>query len=330
MDKKGDERKIYQTSKVKRHNSNPNETVSVLVNFAELLGNDWFSGRMKDSEMNMMDDFGCNTMYSKDTTMTKWLHEDGNWIYMNGGRQAEFRGGGSEKDDESFNNVMKHKPQKLKAYLVLNTSDEPTESSGSDGVYKYVAACIARLEKAKPGAWASIRPTLTDETGNLDKGIGLEGLIEAYQETNPQKVGFRLRGGDTNILSKSKTMADKIVQAINPKYKDYMDFLLDFTPEGLIDYNDIINALQGTLTLEKQLPRYFAVGESALIHPFNTSQTNVANKEPIQTGTMDDFMRQSQIWNDTPIIANNEGVQNDSDLSKSPLLQRSDAVERVV
>ena len=71
--------------------------------------------------------------------------------------------------------------------------------------------------------------------GQLEDGIGLKGLITEYKRTN---AGMGNVDFDPTWLHRSGDIANKVCRKFG--YKDYIEYLLDFSPKGIICGTDII------------------------------------------------------------------------------------------
>lgn len=266
-------------------------TYSFLVNFANTLGNDWFTGRLlsnpDDPEGKKRPNFGAEAMKESNPSLYKWLHLDGNWMYIKDGDQELFRSGESKSIPQEYVPV--------KPYLVLNNNlEQPknlTDEEKKDAVkYKYVNGCKRRIETIRPGTWDKIRPDFLDDDGKtLHEGIGLKGLVKEYKRTQDPTWDW----SKGNPFAKSKTIADNVARRLNPKYSSYMDLLLDLTPAGLFSSRDIIRVYDSLMAnqplaerenLEQQLPRYFMANKADLItnnaNTLNDSETNATEQAP--------------------------------------------------
>lgn len=250
----------------------PNEdaTRSYMLGFAEIAGCDWFIGRNLVDKNKPNGDihpqFGGNAL---NPYIKEWLHLRGNWGYTSDGRQEQFRGGNGFNVPPSMT--------LFKPYLVLNTNDEPTSNgklytydnqrAHENDKYRYIFGVAQRigyenwetlrLKHTKKGANGAYASSANPMYGRLEDGIGLRGLITEYRKTRngvPENVEF-----DSSWLSKSAEMANAICRRFG--YTDYMDYLLDMSPKGLIAVNDMYLAytqpeLQGDELLAKCFPRY--------------------------------------------------------------------------
>ena len=289
----------YTKSKIMTKHKSDSCTRSYLYGLADSWGCDWFFGRNfnmpTDTERSQTNpQFGGISLGDAEW---EWLHGRGNWAYSSSGKQDKFRG--AEKHNIPENMVL------FKPYLVLNTNDEisapdsnspyndKTESANSQNVYRYVLGAAKRvgwdtwenlrLEHVKKNEKGE-RGSLSDRRyGELEPGIGLKGLIEAYRQT---------KGGvDANytfnkdLLRKSYDMANSICQKFG--YSDYWDYLLDMSPKGLIGLKDLLlvysDGLSGEELMKKRFPRYYNLGREDLLNcnPLalseKTSSVDIAN-----------------------------------------------------
>ncbi|MBR4314991.1 MAG: hypothetical protein IKP66_08800, partial [Lachnospiraceae bacterium] len=285
--KEGADREVNAQSSVESSikvsgDASDDATASFLVTFAENFKNDWFTGRLlanpDEPRGDKRPNFGAVEMEKANPTLYKWLHLDGNWMYVKGGVQNDFRSGGASSIPTDY--------VQIKPYLVLNNNlEQPTnlsEEDKKDAVkYKYVNGCISRLEKIKKGVWKKIRPDFLSEDGKtLHEGIGLKGLVKEYKRTQDPTWDWN----QGNPFAKSKRIADAVAKRLNPKYNNYMDLLLDLTPAGLFNSRDIVRVYESAMNnevipemtrLEQQLPRYFMSNNVDLI----TNNANTLNSD---------------------------------------------------
>ena len=266
-------------------------TRSYLLGFAEALGCDWFTGRnlTDKNDPNSLRHANFGGTCRADVGLDQWLHERGNWIYIPQGTQEMFRGGTPDQIPKSY--------VKFKPYLVLNTNDEPErgvklndtglESGSTTSPYNadslkyydntsagYVLNCAKRVGFSD---WEKLRLSHVKKSfcasrsnpcyGHLEEGVGLRGLIEEYKRTDPEYSAYEFH---SDCLKRSKEIADAVVRHFG--YTDYMEYLLDFSPKGLIGASDIIEVYKNPdLTMDEearhrmQLPRYYNSGYSSLI-----------------------------------------------------------------
>ena len=262
-------------------------TNSYMFGFAEVHANDWFTGRnLKDKDMDMSKyvqatavdgDFGGK---NQPADLANYLHVRGNWVYIYGGKQADYRGNSASSVPSVYT--------KLKPYLVFNEGDEPVSETtpytaeekakhGSDK-YRYIYGAASRVSFKD---WEEIRKEHIDPEykkthpkskcyGHLNKGLGLQGLIEEFKRTVDPACEF-----SPDWLAKSGDMANAICQKFG--YTDYMDYLLDMSPKGIICWTDIYDVLvDPTLwhgndpdadrrRLEKMFPRYANMNKLSLL-----------------------------------------------------------------
>lgn len=266
-------------------------TRSYMLGFAEAFygGCDWFIGRnikdKADPKSERMNQFGGKAL---DPTMDSWLHTRGQWAFIPGGGQQQYRGGSAEFLPSSM--------IQLKPYLVLNTNDEmlgaevlsegdTKEVKGYSGTpytkemakkhendkYSYVYGAANRVGFSD---WEKIRlshivpqingskPSESNRCyGKLEEGIGLKGLITEYKRTTPNNSGVEF---SSDWLAASGMMADSIVQHVSRgQFTSYIDYLYDMSPSSIICVDDIVLAysndtanLDDAEFLKRRFPRY--------------------------------------------------------------------------
>lgn len=273
-------------------------TRSYMLGFAEAFygGCDWFIGRNITDKENpssiRVNQFGGPSM-PKD--LDSWLHTRGNWVYVPGGSQQQYRSGGVESLPTNYT--------MLKPYLVLNSNDELSGSSvlNENGnvdryegtpytskeskkhqgdKYKYVYGAAARtgfsdwekirLQHVKRQIDGSTASESNRLYGKLEDGVGLQGLIVEYKRTNPEFSDCEF---DSSWLSYSGTMANRIVQRVSfGKYNSYTDYLFDMSPDSIICVDDIVLAysvetskLDEDEMLKRRFPRYANTNNISLL-----------------------------------------------------------------
>jgi len=241
---------------------------SFMLGFAEALRHDWFIGRNfrgKNKDTGISADFGGDG----DRDLSGWLHERGNWAYVAKGGQEDYRTSAPAEGD-----VVCFKP-----YLVLNSNAEPEPEGGTvytpelarlheADEYKYVYGVAERVGIE---TWEKIRIRLLEVGyespgyGHLHPGVGLRGLIEEYHRTTDPDWVFT-----SDCMCGSKEMADAICSYFG--YRDYMEYLLDMSPKGIIGADDMLNLVKdkqfrsgGEYQLKKRFPRYFNTGSKGLL-----------------------------------------------------------------
>ena len=303
------------------------------VTLAENMGNDWFTGRLlknpDDPTGPKRPNFGATAMAQSNPELYKWLHLDGNWMYIKDGKQDKFHSGDSDAIPTDY--------IKIKPYLVLNNSEDPdkeglSEEEKAKPKYKYVKGCKGRINRIKPGTWEKIKPDFIDEsTKELHKGMGLKGLVKEYKRT--QNSTWDWGKGFPNPFANSKRIADAVARRLNPKYHDYMDLLLDLSPEGLFDGQDIVRVYEAAMNnqtvselnrLEKQLPRYFNTGNIDAIMGHTQAAETVKPDEgnahlDITTDRMEQNAGGTSLVSDssaTPIMTPTNTVENNTVLEE--------------
>lgn len=248
-------------------NANAGDKVgSFMLGFADILRHDWFIGRNyrgKNKDTGVSADFGGD----RDEKLSSWLHERGNWAYVSQGGQEDYRSSSPAEEHTVL----------FKPYLVLNSNAEPESNEGTvytpelakqheADEYKYVYGVAERVGFE---TWEKIRVRLQESPypayGNLHPGIGLRGVIEEYHKTTAPDWSF-----SSDCMSGSKDMADAICRYFG--YSDYMEYLLDMSPKGIIGADDMINLVKdeqfrsgGDYQLKKRFPRYFNTGNEKLL-----------------------------------------------------------------
>lgn len=289
------ERQLVKTS---YDGKNADYDGSYMLGFAEAVGCDWFFGRNLKNPNNLAEAKVCN-FATEDQSINSWLHERGNWGYLDGCSQADVRA------------AMPKTPFLFKPYLVLNTNDEPSSPHGEDifstefrkqqvrvkGIdgtspldeteYKFVYGAADRI-KGLTGdyeTWKKCRrefvtadyrdkalsPDAWETYGHLEKGVGLAGLIEEYMRTNPEKANFELNDETADSLfAGSMKIADAVCQRFG--YANYEEYLYDMSAKGIIGAQDIIDsfmipeyATNPKVRYERQFPRYKNTNKMHLI-----------------------------------------------------------------
>ena len=284
--------------KIAENIASEDKTRSYMLGFAEVFkgGCDWFIGRnIEDKDKptsKRKNQFGGESLPQD---LINWLHVRGNWGYISGGGQQQYRGGSPENVPE---NIVKLKP-----YLVLNTNDELSGASvlNSEGKvtgyagtpytssefkrhqgdkFKYIYGSAnrvgfddwekIRLQHIKHSVDGSVPSESNRCYGKLEDGIGLKGLITEYKRTNSE---FANTDFDASWLSTSGLMADRIVNRVSlGKYSTYQEYLFDMSPDAIICVDDIILAysnetanLDADSMLKRRFPRYANTGNMSLL-----------------------------------------------------------------
>ena len=275
--------------KVKYDSNKSDVTRSYMYGFAEILnGCDWFIGRNMSGKT-IEAQFGGDSAPEK---MKEWLHTRGNWAYIPDGSQEIYR---SNLVDSVPKNYVLFKP-----YLVLNTNDElPSKTSPyndstakehEQDIYKYVFQSSQRVGYSM---WEKIRldhvkkdingkrgTVSNPRYGELEDGIGLKGLIVAYKKT--MGAEFDNYEFDPSILERSYNMANAICAKFG--YADYMDYLLDMSPKGIIGVEDMLLAYTSNLSenelLAKRFPRYANTGRLGFLTGNVSDNSDIGDTAP--------------------------------------------------
>lgn len=255
---------------VEKHlNENDDCNSSYMFGFAESISCDWIVGKnIKNFDtkipenMEARPDFGGSQLLENGATAQfDWIHTRGNWMYIPSGKQETYRNQAPNWDSVAF----------IKPYVVLNTNEELTSlgsdsGNGNKSPYckegdslsagkssKYIFGSASRIygknfDPAGVELWEKMRlewvkpqpdgkkPSKNNPCyGQLEDGIGLKGLITEYKRTN---AGMGNVDFDPTWLHRSGDIANKVCRKFG--YKDYIEYLLDFSPKGIICGTDII------------------------------------------------------------------------------------------
>lgn len=210
---------------------------SLMRGIFEMFPHDWFMGYNYDCP----DYMGAS---NKGSTPDKWLNGKKYWAYC-------------RSSMESLRTSEPPHARYFKPYLVLNNhlEDDPNEPKTiqvggevvSDPDYMFISQCRDRVNNAVPNLWEKVRikhckkDLTTGEPittyGNLNEGIGFEGLANMTRHTN----GL----GDFNPaenLGQSADIANYVARCMG--YADYKALIFDFSPEGIFSARDVVNAIQ--------------------------------------------------------------------------------------